>query len=174
RSDIIFVVDGQTPLRELEGAALFHDGWAPRIALTLARPRFSEEARRLAGEDPPQAHALRVLRRLAVPETAIVRLDRTVENTRQELRVDFEYARAQGFRRVIIVSSPYHTRRIRIMWDTQYQRAIPAIVRVTRYEPVDPSRWWRSRHALEDVVHEVFGITNFVLGSPLATFDRGG
>jgi uncharacterized SAM-binding protein YcdF (DUF218 family) len=174
RSDAIFVTDGETPQRELEGAALFLEGWAPRVVLTLPRDRLSEEVRRLADEPRPQEDASRVLRRRGVPEAAIVRLDRVVENTAQELQVDFEHARAHGFRRVIIVSSPYHTRRIRLIWRSRFEQEIPAIVRVTRYEPVDASRWWRSRRSLEDVVHEVFGITHFLLGSPIPTFDRGG
>ena len=95
-----------------------------------------------------------------------------MENTWQELQADFDYARAHGFRRVIIVSSPYHTRRIRTVWRSRFGDEIPAVVRVTRYEPVDPARWWRSRRSLELISHEVFGIANFLLGSPLPTFDR--
>ena len=172
RSDIIFVTDGRTPQRELEGAALFWEGWAPRVALALPRDPVSEEVRRLAGEPPLQEYASRILRRRGVPEAAIVRLDRTVENTWQELQADFDYARAHGFRRVIIVSSPYHTRRIRTVWRSRFGDEIPAVVRVTRYEPVEPARWWRSRRPLEAVSHEVFGIANFLLGGPIPTLDR--
>ena len=174
RSDVIFVTDGKTPQRELEGAALFLEGWTPRVALTLPRDTISEDVRRLAGEPSQQEHAFQILRRRGVPEAAIVRLERIVDNTEQELRADFDYARAQGFRRVIIVSSPYHTRRIRVIWLSRFEAEVPAIVRVTRYGTVDPARWWRSRAHLEEVAHEVFGITNFRLGSPIPTFDRGG
>ena len=173
RSDVIFVTDGKTPQRELEGAALFQEGWAPRVALTLPRESVSEDVRRLAGEPPQQEHSSQILRRRGVPESAIVRLDRIVDNTEQELRVDFDYARAQGFRRVIVVSSPYHTRRVSVIWRSRFEAEIPAIVRVTRYEPVHPTRWWRSRASLEEVAHEVFGITNFLLGSPIPSYDRG-
>jgi uncharacterized SAM-binding protein YcdF (DUF218 family) len=172
RSDVIFVTDGETPQRELEGAALFLEGWAPRVALTLPRDPMSEEFRHMAGELTPQERSARVLLRRGVPEAAIVRLDRVVENTREELRVAFEHARAHGFRRVIIISSPYHTRRIRLIWSASFEREVPAIVRPTRYEPIDPTRWWRSRRPLEDVVHEVFAITHILLGSPIPTFDR--
>src|SRR5712691_12710885 len=144
RSDVIFVTDGQTPQRELEGAALFQEGWAPRVALTLPRERTSEDVRRLAGEPAQQEHSSQILRKRGVPEAAIVRLERMVDNTEQELQTDFDYARAQGFRRVIIVSSPYHTRRIRVIWRSRFEAEIPAVVRVTCYEPVDPARWWRS------------------------------
>ena len=174
RSDVIFVTDGKTPQRELEGAALLQEGWAPRVALTLPREPISEDVRRLAGEPAQQEHSSRILRRRGVPEAASVRLERMVDNTEQELQAGFDYARAQGFRRVIIVSSPYHTRRIRVIWRSRFEAEIPAVVRVTRYEPVDPARWWRSRRSLEEISHEVFGITNFLLGSPIPTFDRGG
>ncbi|HMH49880.1 MAG TPA: YdcF family protein [Candidatus Acidoferrum sp.] len=173
RSDAIFVADGGPPQRELEGAALFLEGWAPRVAVTLPRDPVTEEARRLSGEPPPQERGALILRQREVPETAIVRLERIVENTREELQADFDYARTQGFRRVIIVSSPYHTRRIRLIWRSRFEDEIPAIIRVTRYDPVDPARWWRSRRSLEEISHEVFGIANFLLGSPIPTFDRG-
>jgi len=172
-SDIIFVTDGRTPQRELEGAALFLEGWAPRVALAFARDPVSAEVRRLSGEPAPQELAAVILRRRGIPEGAVVRLDRMVENTLQELQADFDYARAHGFRRVIIVSSPYHTRRIRLMWNRLFERELPAIVRASRYERVNPARWWRARRSLEAIAHEVFGITHFLLGSPLPTFDRG-
>jgi uncharacterized SAM-binding protein YcdF (DUF218 family) len=173
RSDAIFVLDGLTPLRELEAAALFREGWAPRIVLALPRSPIPEEVRRLAGDPTPQERAARVLRRGDVPAGEIVHLDRPVENTLEELQVDFEYARARGFRRVIIVTSPYHTRRVRIIWNARFEREVPALVRPTRYEPVDPSRWWRSGHALEEVLHEAVGIVHFFIGTPIPTFDRG-
>ena len=171
RGDVIFVVEGQTPQRELEGAALFLEGWAPRVALTRPRDGLSEEVRRLAGYTTPQERSSRVLLRRDVPETAIVRLDRIVDNTLQELEVDFDYARAQGFRRVILVTSPYHTRRIRVIWNSRFERELPAVVRTTRYERVDLSRWWRSLRSLEYCVHEAVGITHFLLGSPIPTYE---
>jgi len=173
RSDAIFVLDGLTPLRELEAAALFREGWAPRIVLARARNLIPEEARRLAGDPTPQERATRVLMRHSVPDSAIVRLDRPVENTLGELTADFEYARARGFRRVIIVSSPYHLRRVRIIWNARFEREVRALVRPTRYEPADPTRWWRAGQSLEEALHETAGIVHFFIGTPIPTFDRG-
>ena len=172
RSDAILVLEGLTPLRELEAAALYREGWAPRVVLSLARSGIPDEARRLAGDPEPQERAVRVLRRGSVADRDIVRLDRAVENTLEELTVGFEYARAHGFRRVILVSSPYHMRRVRVIWNARFEREILALVRPTRYEPVDPARWWRSARSLEEVLHEAAGITHFFLGSPIPTFDR--
>ncbi len=172
-SDAIFVLDGKSPHRELEAAVLYREGWAPRVAVTRPRSDLAEEVRREFGLETEQDNISRTLRRSGVPETAIIRLDRIVENTEQELQADFDYARAHGFRRVILVSSPYHTRRIRIIWRSRFQRDVAAVIRATRYERVEASRWWRSRRSLEDVTHEIAGIGNFLLGAPLPTFDRG-
>jgi uncharacterized SAM-binding protein YcdF (DUF218 family) len=172
RSDAIVVLEGLTPLRELEAAALFREGWAPRIVLTLVRSPIPDEARRLAGDPEPQERAARVLRRGDVADSHIVRLDRPAENTLEELTIGFEYARAHGFRRVIVVSSPYNMRRVRIIWNARFEREVAALVRPTRYEPVNPARWWRSGRSLEDALHEAVGIVHFFIGSPVPTFDR--
>jgi uncharacterized SAM-binding protein YcdF (DUF218 family) len=171
-SDAIFVLDGKSPHRDLEAAALYRDGWAPRVVVARPRSDLAEDVRREFGLETEQEQVARTLGRAGVPESAIVRLERVVENTEGELTADFDYAKAQGFRRVILVSSPYHTRRIRIIWRRHFEREIAGLVRATRYERVDPARWWRSRRSLEDVAHETAGIANFLLGAPLPTFDR--
>ena len=173
KSDAIFVLEGYTPARELEAAALYHGGWAPLIVLMRARDPLPEITRRLAGEPPPHERAVRVLRHRGVPAMAIVVLDAGVENTAQELDADFTFARERGLRRVILVSSPAHTRRVALIWSRRYADRIPAIVRPTSFETYAADRWWRSRQGLEGAVHELFGMANFLLGSPLTTYDRG-
>ncbi|HSE93837.1 MAG TPA: YdcF family protein [Methylomirabilota bacterium] len=170
-SDAIIVLDGRTPARELEAAALYHQGLAPRVVVARARDPY-EVARALAGEPNPQVRALRVLTRLKVPRTAIEALDRVVENTTDELAADFEHARSRGFGRVILVTSPAHTRRVRVIWNARYQAAVPALVHPTPYDPFDTRGWWRSRRSIEYALHEIAGILHFRVGAPLPTFDH--
>lgn len=174
RSDAIFVLDGATPARELEAAALYRRGLAPLVAVTLARDPMPAETRRMSGQLTPQEEAARVLEYVGVPSTAIVRLTKQAENTEQELTADYEFARSRGFRRVIVVTSPYHTRRVRMIWDRRFGHTIAALVEPTPFERFVPQRWWRSRRHLEMTVHELVGIANFYLGAPIATFDREG
>ncbi|MBI3635951.1 MAG: YdcF family protein [Candidatus Rokubacteria bacterium] len=171
-SDAIVVLDGSTPARELGAADLYHRGVAPRIVVSNARPQTPQEIRSLAGMGTPQDGSVAVLTHVRVPASAIVRSERRIENTHEELATHFEYARAQGFRRVIIVSSPYHLRRVRVVWNARYQARLPALLYGTPYEPWDADRWWRSRHGLEWTLHELVGIAHFRLGSPIPTFGR--
>lgn len=170
-SDAIFVLDGQTPERELEASALYHRKLAPRIVLTRTRDATNDLALRLAGEAGAQERSARVLGHLRVPPAAIVRLGTPADNTEEELRIDFDWARERGFRRVILVTSPYHTRRVRLIWGTRWETTVHAIVHPTPYEPFDPLRWWRSRRSIEATLHELLGIAHFAIGSPLPTFD---
>jgi uncharacterized SAM-binding protein YcdF (DUF218 family) len=171
-SDAVFVLHGGTPARELEAAALYHRRLAPRVVITLPREPHGGVMRKLAGERSAQEHSAWVLEHVHVPETAIVRLETVVENTEEELEADYAHARGRGLRRIIIVTSPYHTRRVRLIWDRHYQRTVSALVHPTPYEDFDSTRWWRSRRGLEVTAHEVFGMANYLLGSPLPTYDR--
>ena len=162
-SDAIFVLDGYFPAREVEGAALYHRGLAPVVGISLARDP-QPLTRRLARLPPPQDGAVIVLRNLAVPASAILRSDRIVQNTAEELAVIAEVSRARGFRRVILVTSPSHTRRVRMIWDEQ-PGGIEALVHPNPYQRFDARRWWRSRQGIEEMVHELGGMANFLLGS---------
>jgi uncharacterized SAM-binding protein YcdF (DUF218 family) len=168
-SDAIFVLDGKTPAREAEAAALYHRRLAPVVGISHARERGTI-ARRLARFPADQDVAHTALSNLGVPERAILRLEPEVQNTVEELAVIADVARTRGFRRVILVSSPSHTRRVRTIWDAR-PRPVTALVHPTSYESWDAQRWWRSRHGVELVIHELGGMVNFRLGSVLPTFD---
>jgi uncharacterized SAM-binding protein YcdF (DUF218 family) len=170
-SDLIVVVAGAPPAREVEAAALYQRGLAPLVALSRARER-NTVARTLARLPHGQSVASGILATLGVPEHAILRLDREVENSVDELAHVADVARTRGFRRIILVSSPPHTRRLRMIWDS-LPPGITALIHPTPYETFDASRWWRSRHGVETVVHELGGMLNFTLGMWLPTFDEG-
>jgi uncharacterized SAM-binding protein YcdF (DUF218 family) len=169
-SDAIFVLDGRTPSREVEAAALYQRRLAPIVG--ISHPRDAQEvARRLARLPSPQDTAQAALVALGVPGRAVLRLQPEAQNTVEELAVIADAAAARGFHRLIIVTSPSHTRRVRTIWDARHRAAAVAVIHPTAYETFDARRWWRSRHGVEEVVHELGGILNFRLGSLLPTYD---
>ncbi|OLB43054.1 MAG: hypothetical protein AUI04_03305 [Candidatus Rokubacteria bacterium 13_2_20CM_2_64_8] len=157
-------------MRELEAASLYRLGYAPRVVVARGRDAISV-ARQVSGEPSRQERAVRVLRHVGVPEAAVVTLSQEVDNTVQELAADFAFATKQGLRRVILVTSANHTRRVRVIWNSRYERRIPALVYPTSWEAYDARRWWASRRTMEETIHEALGIVHFMLGSPLPTFD---
>jgi len=130
-------------------AALYQRGLAPRVVLARVSSRHDAQAR--------------VLRTAGVPATAIAQLGRVTENTRDELQAEFEYAQAQGFRRIILVTSPYHTRRVALIWRNTARGRMPALVHATPYERFQPYLWWTSTTHLRYGLHELGGIVQVLL-----------
>ena len=170
-SDAIFVLANGGPARLVEAGYLYRRGLAPLVGISLADDHMSA-ARTLAGQPSRQEEAVNVLLHVGVPRHAVARLNRVVVNTYEELNADFEYARAHGIRRVILVTSPQHTRRVRLIWNAHYQSRVPALVHPTPFEQFDAARWWGSSRSLEKGLHELGAIAHFFLGRPLPTYDR--
>lgn len=165
-ADALVVVAGGSPFREQAVADLFKQGWAPRVIVSRPVNPPSVAAllemgvRRLDARG--ESHA--ALLRLGIPAAAIVTVERTAQNTEDELAVVRQEARAAGWRRLILVSSPDHTRRVKTIWYRHGADGIQAIVRASPYGPFPRDGWWRERRMAERVLHEYLGLTALYLG----------
>jgi uncharacterized SAM-binding protein YcdF (DUF218 family) len=167
--DAIVVVAGGTPSREDAAAALFREGLAPDVVLSnpftpdRVRQLITMGARRL----DYQGESRLVLEQRGVPAQAIVALPQPVKTTEAELKVVGELARARGWRRVILVTSPQHSRRVKLVWSRQAPADIQSIVRIAQDDDFLDD-WWRKRRQAEAVLHEYLGLAAIYLGiSPL-------
>jgi len=170
KADAIVVVAGGTPSREDAAATLFREGLAPDVVLSnpftpdRVRDLITMGIRRL----DYQGEARVVLEHRGVPAKAIVVLPQSVKTTEAELKVVAELARSRGWRRVILVTSPQHSRRVKLVWSRQAPAEIQSIVRIAQDDDFLDGDWWRQRRAAEAVLHEYLGITAIYLGiSPL-------
>jgi uncharacterized SAM-binding protein YcdF (DUF218 family) len=167
KGQAIVVLSGRMPLRAMEAAKLYREGYAPKVWLTHStEPGATLEAMGISyvGED---AYNLRVLMHEGVPANNIRVLDPAIINTADELAaVSTVLAEEQGGR-VIIVTSKVHTRRVRILWNRLAAGRGRAIVRAASDDPFEPRRWWRTTGDALDVVREFLGILNAWAGMPL-------
>jgi uncharacterized SAM-binding protein YcdF (DUF218 family) len=69
--------------------------------------------------------------------------------------------------RVILVTSKYHTRRTRLIWQYVTAGRSQAIVRTASGDPFDPDRWWEQRSFALSVVREYLGLVNYYAGFPV-------
>jgi uncharacterized SAM-binding protein YcdF (DUF218 family) len=162
----IVVLGGGLPAREEAAAEVFRGGWAPRVVLV---PGALPEGQ---NDTPPDRQGVRaqdlearriVLERSGVPAVAIVVAGRSASNTLTELEAAAEMIRPDQ-QPVILVTSPYHARRVQLTWWYVTGGRSRAIVRVTRDETFDPGRWWTSRSSIDAVAHEYLGLVNALLG----------
>jgi uncharacterized SAM-binding protein YcdF (DUF218 family) len=167
KAQAIAVLSGGMPIRAIEAARLYHQGYASQIWLT--RPEEPDAS--LAPMGIPNSGEdffnVRVLAHEAVPPEAIHVLAPAINNTADEMRaIAAELARENGSV-VIIVTTKAHTRRVGRIWRQLAANRGRAIVRATPGDPFDPAHWWRSTHDALDVVREVLGVLNAWAGFPL-------
>jgi uncharacterized SAM-binding protein YcdF (DUF218 family) len=160
RADAIVVVAGSTPSREALAATLFREGWAPRVLVSRQFvPRRTQELLDMGIRLLDfQGESVLALEKYGVPRSAIVALPEPVEITEAELRGVVAAARARGWRRVILVTTAFHARRVKTIWSREAGGAVEAGLAVVHDECSASDGWWRRRRCSEAVLHEYLGL----------------
>lgn len=167
KADAICVLAGTRMERPLEAADLYAAGWAPRIVLTQDLPDPGIIALEQRGlEFPTNAEIARdALVRLGVPTDAIVIPPELHDSTADESATLRRLARDNGWRRMIVVTSKYHTRRTGFALRRRLKgMPIEVVVRGSRYDPADPPHWWRTRAGVRWVTSEAQKLLVYALG----------
>jgi uncharacterized SAM-binding protein YcdF (DUF218 family) len=163
----IAVLSGNMPLRAMEAAALYRQGYAPEVWLThSSQPRETLQAIGIPFEGE-EDYNTRILIHEGVPAAAIHILEPPIVNTADEIRVINMALDREKDRSVILVTSKAHTRRVRLLWRKLVPRERRAVVRAASADPFDPAHWWRSSSDVLDVVRELLGLINAWAGLPL-------
>ena len=148
KADAVFVLGGARVERWLEAFDLHTEGYAPIIMLSPERPEHSERLLQARGVRFPTTIELQrdALIQLGVPAAAIIANPGYVDNTAQEAALLRQTALSRGWKRVIIVTSKYHTRRAGFAFRRTFAgTGIPVVVRASRHDVSDPANWWRIR-----------------------------
>ena len=159
-ADAIVVVAGATPSREAAAAALFRDGLAPQVLVSrqfVPRPVQELLAMGIRAHDF-QGESVLALEKYGVPRRAIVTLDLPVEITETELRAVAATAKARGWRRVTLVTTAFHARRVKTIWGREAGSAVEAGIAIVDDECSTSEAWWRRRRCSEAVLHEYLGL----------------
>ncbi|MHB8499487.1 MAG: YdcF family protein [Candidatus Acidiferrales bacterium] len=167
KAQAIVVLSGRMPLRAMEAAKLYREGYAPKVWLThSAEPGATLEAMGIpfASED---FYSLHVLMHEGVPADAIRVLQPPIVNTADEIAAISAEMAEERDNTVIIVTSKVHTRRVRILWHRLAAKRGRAIIRAASDDPFEPGHWWRDTGDALDVVREFLGILNAWAGMPL-------
>jgi uncharacterized SAM-binding protein YcdF (DUF218 family) len=156
-ADAIVVLSGAPAERVHEAADLFREGWAPRVLVTAPAPRPAELAlARLGVRVPTEQEGARAIAvGLGVPASAFDVVPGPVDSTAAEARALRALAAGGGWRRVLVVTSPYHTRRVRGL----FRRAlggvgVEVLVVPSRHSDYRPGDWWRDRTEARNLVVE--------------------
>jgi uncharacterized SAM-binding protein YcdF (DUF218 family) len=129
-------------------AELFKAGWAPRV---IASGRL---LRSYAGVAELEEHDLVSH---GVPDSAIVKLPGADRNTRDECTGIGQFASSHGWKRILLVTSNYHTRRARYICSRVLPAGTTLLVAAARDTDYNPDDWWKTRQGTKIFFGEAAG-----------------
>lgn len=157
RADLIVVLGGESGDRALAAARLYAAGMAPRVLLT------GLEA------SPPEARRAYLHWRAQVLAEAGVPLDRfeydpDSNNSWEEALNTRRLMEARGWRRALVVSDPYHMRRLSWTWRRAFEGSGLEYSLVASTPAFwKPEEWWRDERSGAQVIMEFIKLGYYVV-----------
>ncbi len=173
KAEAVFVLGGDPPFRAMEAAALYREGLAPEI--WLAPEGWRKRNHTVAKSEHPGEHEVNRawLIGLGVPERVIRTLDGAVWDTHDEVALATGEMARTGIKTIIITTSQYHTRRVRLLWSRLARPGQKLVVRATWGNGFQAGVWWMRTSDILSVAREVMGMVNVWLGSPVRSRPSG-
>jgi uncharacterized SAM-binding protein YcdF (DUF218 family) len=135
--------------RATRAAELLKAGWAPRV---VASGRYLRPYASIAELEE------RDLTDRGVPVTAVVRFAHRAENTHDEALAISQLISSRGWKRIILVTSNFHTRRARYICERTFPPSTVLRVVAARDSDYDPDNWWRTRLGMKIFAREAVGM----------------
>ena len=135
--------------RATRAAELIRQGVAPVVVASGRRLRPNAGIAELLEHD---------LIERGVPKEKILPFAQDAESTEEEARSLAKFSAEHHFRSVIVVTSNYHTRRARYIFQNVFPRGVEVSVASARDGDFDPDRWWEKRKSEKLFTHELTGM----------------
>jgi uncharacterized SAM-binding protein YcdF (DUF218 family) len=150
RSDAIIVLsdDNFYADRATRAAELYRRGMAPVVVASGRRLRPFAGIAELMVRD---------LSERGVPKDKIEAFAHDADNTREEAQALAQLAARKKWWNVIVVTSNYHTRRARYIFDRVFPSTVKVRVANAPDEDFDPEHWWQHRKSLKQLTREMAG-----------------
>ena len=166
RADCIVCLSGRPVERAMETADLYREKMAPRVIVTREEPPDGLEMLEARGVHYPESRDVvcALLRDLGVPVSACVTSDREAEGTIGEASVVRALALKHGYRSLILVTSPTHTRRALLTFHKVFRDdRISIMMAASRYSRFTADGWWHTRKYVREVIFEYLKLVYYRL-----------
>jgi hypothetical protein len=168
-ADIIVVSEWAGGAGAIDAADLVRGGIAARVAVLPAPPKPAEQelTRRGVPFVDENAHLLQLLRALGVENVELI--PDPAAGTEAEGRVLLSWSGQRGFRSILVMSSPDHSRRVRrVLRRSMRGHSTKVIVRSARYSAFDPDRWWTTRDGIRTGIVELQKLSLDLIRHPIS------
>jgi len=156
-SDVIVCLSGSAVERGLAAAEVYNKGLAPHVFIIREIPPDGYELLERAGiRIPGSVDVLQtILTGMGVPKTALIASDHPAPSTFGEARMVHSLVKERGYRSLIVVTSPPHTRRA---WRTFRRELEEENIRIrmlpSPYSGFHSEDWWKTRRYVREVITE--------------------
>jgi len=154
KADMIFVLNGDYDTRPFYSSDLYEQGLAPIVAIAQTESSPSEL---LGLVDNPTDIAVEVMKLRGVPAEKLLVLNNSgpVTSTFDEARTLRQYVETHNIRSVIMVTSAFHTRRSRWIFERELAGVqVKLEVAAAPYINFDASNWWQYEEGLINLNNE--------------------
>ena len=150
--DLLVVLSGGMPVREIEAADLYKAGWAKRILVPREPEGPASAALRARGIDTPGAYGerLQLLDAMGVPATALVTPESFVRSTADEAALVQAWLSANPQPAILVVTSTDHTARARLIFTKTLGDSTRVIMRGASSSRFVLDTWWHDRITLRE------------------------
>ena len=166
-ADVIVVLGGPRAERWLEAVELHRQKLAPKIVLSSGLIEPAEEMVRARGiRFPREADLMKdAMVQLGVNAADIEIFPESVDNTAAEASVTRALSSSRNWRRIIVVTSRYHTRRTRYAFERAFRgTGVEVQVHGSRFDGSRPDSWWKHRADVRFVISEWQKLLAYRLG----------
>jgi uncharacterized SAM-binding protein YcdF (DUF218 family) len=159
KADAVVLLAGDENERTAAGVQLFQRGYSEWLILTDIHLKHPEW----------QGIYITTVKQKAVeqgvPAGRVLTVPGPVATTYEEAQLIKEFSASRGFRSLLVVTSPYHTRRARwILREVFYGSDISIIIYPALNHPYHAENWWRSAGDRRDTFLEYTKMLGHILG----------
>jgi uncharacterized SAM-binding protein YcdF (DUF218 family) len=150
-SDAIVILsdDDYDADRASRAAQLYKDGRAPRVVASGRYLRPYASIAELMEHD---------LVDRGVPAGAVVRFPHRARDTREEAAALAPFLASHGWKKILVVTSNYHTRRAEFIFARSLNSGTELRVVAAAGRDYDPDNWWKTREGIRLFFHESVGM----------------
>jgi hypothetical protein len=156
-ADVIVVTVAAGGAGVLEASDLFHDGVAARVAVFADPPGAIEREflRRGVPYEDDTARSIRRLNSLGVSSVDVIPAGFGA-GTEAEGHVLPAWSEQKGFKSIVVVTTPDHSRRLRrVLHRAMAGRDTRVAIRPAKHSRFEPDRWWQDRGGIRIEIVEL-------------------
>jgi uncharacterized SAM-binding protein YcdF (DUF218 family) len=150
-SDAIVILsdDDYDADRASKAAQIYKEGRAPRVVASGRYLRPYASIAELMEHD---------LVERGVPQGAVVRFPHRARDTREEAAALAPFLASRGWKKILVVTSNYHTRRAEFIFARTLAPGSELRMVAAAGRDYDPDNWWKTREGLRLFFHESVGM----------------